>query len=67
MIIPEKDDVEQKERAWRDICFRVAEDLGKEIVKQTVSTAILGSSEKGYSVAKAMNRFEYELSSLKDA
>lgn len=67
MIIPETDDVEQKERAWRDICFRVAEDIGKEIVKQTVSTAILGSSEKGYSVAKAMNRFEYELSSLKDA
>lgn len=66
MIVPETDDMEQKERAWRNICLRIAEDLGKEIVNQTDPIAILGNSEKGYSVAEAMNRFEHELRLLKD-
>ncbi len=66
MIEPEIDDADQREREWRNECIRIADNLGREIVKAADPTAILGRAKEGYSVAKAMNKFKYALSLLKE-
>lgn len=65
-IEPETDDADQKEREWRSECIEIAADLGEAIVKQSDPMAILGGVREDCSVAKAMNRFKYELHLLKD-
>ena len=68
MLDPETDDAEEKEREWRGKCVRIASELGEEIAKQAGSAAILGKVKetKIYSVAEAMNKFQYELKVAKE-
>ena len=68
MLDPETDDADEKEREWRGKCVRIANELGEEIAKQAGSAAILGKVKetKIYSVAEAMNKFQYELKVAKE-
>lgn len=78
MIDPEKDDMEQKKREWRDICVEIASNLGESIIKQADPSAILGRAKQAdpsavsgrakevYSAAEAMNIFKHGLRLLKD-
>lgn len=66
-IEPERDDVSRKEKEWRKECIEIADKLGEDIVKQVDPMAILGGIREGYSVARAMNYFKYQLKLEKDA